>query len=126
MEPIASFEDTRPPPSEDQFTKSIESYTSAIPSSSYLGVAMGAMALSFICQATGRGKWGNFIAQWVPTWLTIGLYNKLVKLEGHDRFDRGVVEPLGEYSCTFCDSRFSLQSDLEKHQKHCSARTTVS
>jgi hypothetical protein len=32
---------------------------------------------------------GNFIAQWVPTWLIIGLYNKLVKLEGHDRFDRG-------------------------------------
>jgi hypothetical protein len=25
----------------------------------------------------------------VPTWLIIGLYNKLVKLEGHDRYDRG-------------------------------------
>ena len=37
----------------------------------------------------GRGKWGNFIAQWVPTWLIIGLYNKLVKLEGHDQSDRG-------------------------------------
>jgi hypothetical protein len=30
-------------------------------------------------------KWGNFIAQWVPTWLIFGLYNKLVKLEGHQR-----------------------------------------
>jgi predicted PurR-regulated permease PerM len=30
-----------------------------------------------------------FIAQWVPTWLIIGLYNKLVKVEGHDQFDRG-------------------------------------
>jgi hypothetical protein len=37
----------------------------------------------------GRGKWGNFIAQWVPTWLIIGLYNKVVKQEGHDQFDRG-------------------------------------
>jgi hypothetical protein len=37
----------------------------------------------------GRGKWGNFIAQWVPTVLTLGVYNKLVKFEGHDRFDRG-------------------------------------
>jgi hypothetical protein len=39
----------------------------------------------------GRGKWGNFIAQWVPTWLVIGLYNKLVKLEGHDRYDRAAT-----------------------------------
>jgi hypothetical protein len=46
------------------------------------------MALSVACQVTGRGKWGNFIGQWVPTWLIIGLYNKLVKLEGHDRYDR--------------------------------------
>jgi hypothetical protein len=78
-----------PRPTEDQFTKTIESYTAAIPSSGYLAVAIGAMGLSLACQVAGRGKWGNFIAQWVPTWLIIGLYNKLVKLEGHDRFDRG-------------------------------------
>jgi hypothetical protein len=78
-----------PPPTEDQFTKTIESYTAAIPSSGYLAVAIGAMAVSLLCQVTGQGKWGNFIAQSVPTWLIIGLYNKLVKLEGHDRFDRG-------------------------------------
>ncbi len=74
---------------EDQFTKTIEAYTAAIPSSTYLGVAIGAMALSLLCQVTGQGKWGNFIAQWVPTWLIIGVYNKLVKLEGHDQYDRG-------------------------------------
>jgi len=78
-----------PRPTEDQFTKTIESYTAAIPSSGYLAVAIGAMWLSLACQLAGRGKWGNFIAQWVPTWLIIGLYNKLVKLEGHDRYDRG-------------------------------------
>jgi hypothetical protein len=74
---------------EDEFTRTVEEYTSAIPSSAYLGVALGAMALSLLFQLTGQGKWGNFIAQWVPTWLIIGLYNKLVKLEGHDQFDRG-------------------------------------
>ena len=79
----------RPSQTEDQFTKTIESYTAAIPSTGYLAVAIGAMAISLMCQVTGQGKWGNFIAQWVPTWLIIGLYNKLVKLEGHDRFDRG-------------------------------------
>jgi hypothetical protein len=74
---------------EDQFTKTVEKYTAAVPSSAYLGVAIGAMGLSLLCQMTGRGKWGNFIAQWAPTWLILGLYNKLVKLEGHDQSDRG-------------------------------------
>lgn len=78
-----------PRPTEDQFTKTIETYTAAIPSSAYLAVAIGAMAFSLMCQVTGQGKWGNFIAQWVPTWLVLGLYNKLVKLEGYDRHHRG-------------------------------------
>ena len=58
-------------------------YTAAIPSSTYLAVAVGAMAVSLVAQLTGRGKWGNFIAQWVPTWLLLGVYNKIVKTEGH-------------------------------------------
>ena len=75
---------------EDEFTKTLEGYTSTIPSSAYLGVACAAMGASLVFQLAGRGKWGNFIAQWVPTWLLFGLYNKLVKLEGHDQFDRRV------------------------------------
>jgi hypothetical protein len=73
---------------EDQLSKTLEKYTAAIPSSGYLAVAVGAMAASLALQLVGRGKWGNFIAQWVPTWLVIGLYNKIVKLEGHDHADR--------------------------------------
>ena len=120
-EQISELGDSQQPSeTEDRFTKSLEEYTSAIPSSAYLGVAIGAMALSVICQVTGRGKWGNFIAQWVPTWLIIGVYNKLVKLEGHDHTDH---EQLGEYKCEFCDSKFSLAEDLRSHQKHCNLRT---
>jgi hypothetical protein len=76
-------------PTEDELTKTVEKQTASIPSSAFLGVAIGAMALSLAFQIGGQGKWGNFIAQWVPTWLIIGLYNKIVKLEGHDRMDRG-------------------------------------
>ena len=75
--------------SEDRFTKTVEEYTGAVPSSAYLGIAVAAMAASLAFQLAGQGKWGNFIAQWVPTWLIIGLYNKMVKLEGHDQSDRG-------------------------------------
>lgn len=56
-----------PKPTEDQFTKTIEECTALIPSSAYLGVAVAAMGVSLLCQVAGRGKWGNFIAQWVPT-----------------------------------------------------------
>jgi hypothetical protein len=80
-----------PKPTEGEVTKTIEDYTASIPSSAYLGVAVAAMGLSLLCQISGKGKWGNFIAQWVPTWLIIGLYNKLVKVEGHDQIDRGGV-----------------------------------
>jgi hypothetical protein len=80
------------PPSaavEDSFTRSLEQYTAPVPSSAYLAVALGAMGLSLLFQVTGRGKWGNFVAQWVPTWILFGVYNKLVKLEARDRGERG-------------------------------------
>ena len=69
-----------PKATEDQVTKTMESYTAAVPSSAYLAVAIGAMGLSLVSHVAGSGKWGNFIAQWVPTWLVLGLYNKLFKL----------------------------------------------
>ena len=79
-----AFEIEQPRKREDSLTTTVEAYTASVPSSAYLGVAVGAMALSLAFQLAGRGKWGNFLAHWVPTWLIIGLYNKLVKLEGHD------------------------------------------
>jgi hypothetical protein len=115
-----------PQPREDDFTRSIEEYTSALPSSAYLGIALGAMGLSLVLQMRGDGKWGNFIGQWVPTWLLIGLYNKLIKLEGHDRTDNWSAEELGAFKCEYCDSNFSLQSDLENHRGHCAAAQRVS
>ena len=44
----------RPSLTEDEFTKSIEDYTASIPSSAFLGVAVAAMALSFVLQAGGQ------------------------------------------------------------------------
>jgi hypothetical protein len=31
-----------------------------------------------------RKDTGSFVGMWVPTILLLGIYNKLVKLEGHD------------------------------------------
>jgi hypothetical protein len=69
---------------EDGLTKMIESQTEAIPSVAFLGVALGAMALSWLFLATGRRNIANFIGQWVPTVLIMGLYNKTVKQRGSE------------------------------------------
>ena len=87
---ITDYVGAPPSQTEDNVTKTIERYTAGIPSSAFLAVAVGAVGLSLLSQLAGRGKWGNFIAQWVPTLLITGVYNKLVKLEGHDQTDRGI------------------------------------
>ena len=48
-----------PRPTEDQFTKTIESYTAAVPSTGYLAVAVGAMGLSLACQVAGKREMGK-------------------------------------------------------------------
>jgi hypothetical protein len=76
-------------PREDEVTKGLERYTAAIPPSAFLAAAVGAIGVSLLAQLGGRGKWGNFVAQWAPTLLLMGVYNKLVKVGGHDQADGG-------------------------------------
>ena len=65
-------------------TKMIESQTARIPSGTFLTAGIGAIALSWLFLAGGRRNIANFIGLWVPTILIMGVYNKLVKLEGSD------------------------------------------
>lgn len=69
---------------EGTLTKQIEYYTSQVPSGTYLSVALGSMGLSLALRLAGQKQAANFVGQWVPTILILGLYNKLVKLEGSD------------------------------------------
>ena len=69
---------------EGETTKAIESYTPQIPSGVYLTLAIGSMAASLVLMAMGRRNVANFIGQWAPTILIMGLYNKLVKVEGSE------------------------------------------
>jgi hypothetical protein len=69
---------------EGTITKSIESLTSQVPSGTYLSLAVGAIGLSLALQLAGRKEAANFVGHWVPTILILGLYNKLVKLEGSE------------------------------------------
>jgi hypothetical protein len=69
---------------EGRMTKEIEYYTNQIPSGTYLSLAIGSIGLSLALQLTGRKHAANFVGQWVPTILLLGLYNKMVKLHGSE------------------------------------------
>lgn len=71
--------------SEGPVARMIEEQTARLPSDTFLWTACGAMAASLVLQMTGRKATANFIGQWAPTILIMGLYNKLVKVQGHDR-----------------------------------------
>ena len=64
---------------EDRLTESVERRTAKVPSLAFLGLAVGAMAASAALVLTGRKQLGNFVGQWAPSILIMGLYNKLAK-----------------------------------------------
>jgi hypothetical protein len=74
---------------EGRVTTKLEERTSKIPSGAYLGLAIGSMALSAGFMVAGKRQIANFIGQWVPSLLVIGLYNKVVKLEHEMGFGGG-------------------------------------
>ncbi len=76
------------PHSEGKLTRQIEEQTAKVPSVGYLSLAVGSMLLSAGFAFTRRRDIANFIGLWVPSLLLIGVYNKLVKLEGSDMYSR--------------------------------------
>ncbi len=69
---------------EGEITKVIEHYTSQVPSGVYLSLAVGSIGLSLGLRAFGQKNAATFVGHWVPTILLLGLYNKLVKIEGSE------------------------------------------
>jgi len=81
-------------PREGPIARKIESVTSQLPSDAFLWASVGSMLVSLGLQLTGNRKTqhvSNFIGQWAPTLLILGLYNKLVKVAGHDRPSSRIV-----------------------------------
>lgn len=73
---------------EDEFTGSIERYTSGVPSTAYLGMAIGSMAGSAVLKILGKNDWALFVGQWAAPFLLMGVYNKMVKQHGSDAYSR--------------------------------------
>lgn len=71
--------------SEGTVAKAIEKQTAKLPSDAFLWMAVGAIGASAALQMMGNRHGSLFVGQWAPTFLILGLYNKLVKQHGSDR-----------------------------------------
>lgn len=71
-------------PNEGVVTKAIEKQTAKVPSVVYLAAALASMAGSLTLKLMGRKSSALFIGQWAAPFLLLGIYNKIVKTEGHD------------------------------------------
>lgn len=68
--------------------KAIEEQTSKLPSDLFLYASLAAMGTSLTLKCLGKSNNALFVGQWAAPFLLLGLYNKLVKLEGHDAQDK--------------------------------------
>ena len=69
---------------EGQLAKTIEEQTAKLPSDLFLWAALGSMGASLSLGLMGKKHASLFVGQWAAPFLIMGLYNKIVKVEGHD------------------------------------------
>jgi hypothetical protein len=65
--------------------RTIEEQTAKLPSDLFLWAAGASILGSLFLQINGQRERSVFVGQWAPTFLILGLYNKLVKVAGSDR-----------------------------------------
>ncbi|MCO6431527.1 MAG: hypothetical protein J5J00_11760 [Deltaproteobacteria bacterium] len=69
---------------EGSLTKATEYFTSSIPSGTFLTLAITTLGTAAALRYFGQHRDASLVAQMVPAILILGLYNKLVKLEGSE------------------------------------------
>ena len=69
---------------EGRVARSIEQQTAKLPSDLFLWAAFGSIAGSLAFNMGKKPHAALFVGQWAPTFLLLGIYNKLVKLHGSE------------------------------------------
>lgn len=80
--------------SEGKVAKAIETQTAKLPSDTFLWAALGSMAVSATLKVFGKSHTALFVGQWAAPFLLLGIYNKIVKVEGSD----AESHPISRYS----------------------------
>lgn len=70
---------------ESRLGSAIERRSAKVPSDLFLWLGAGSIIGSLAVFATGRRQEGVFVGMWAPTFLLLGIYNKLVKQLGPER-----------------------------------------
>ncbi len=65
---------------ESELTRLLEQQAAKLPSDVFLFGALAAMGASVALELSGRSQLARFVGMWPPVLLTMGTYNKLVKL----------------------------------------------
>jgi hypothetical protein len=70
---------------EGRVARAIEEQTAKLPSDVFLWASLGSMAASLTLKLMRKDDMALFVGQWAAPFLLLGLYNKVVKIEGHDK-----------------------------------------
>ena len=73
-----------PEKKEGKLATMIEEQTAKLPSDTFLWASVTCMAASLTLKLFKSDHLALFIGQWTAPLLLFGIYNKIVKLEGHD------------------------------------------
>jgi len=70
---------------EDGMTRALEYQSARVPSDIWLFAALGSMAAALALRMNDKKDQSLFVGQWAAPFLLIGVYNKLIKINGSDR-----------------------------------------
>ena len=76
---------------EGPIARTLEQQTAKLPSDLFLWAAVGSIIASLVLKVVDKRHDSTFVGQWAPTFLLLGIYNKLVKQHGSDRLDNRVA-----------------------------------
>lgn len=69
--------------SERMAARGIERQAAKLPTDFFLWSALGSIIGSLALEFAGKKDDATFVGQWAPTFLILGLYNKIVKIVSH-------------------------------------------
>jgi hypothetical protein len=71
------------PEREGPVGRAVENYSAKVPSDIFFWAAAGSVLASLALKASKRNHEALFVGQWAPTFLVLGLFNKLVRSYRH-------------------------------------------
>ncbi len=69
---------------EGPVAETIEQETAKLPSDVFLWASIGSMTASLILKILKKNDTALFVGQWAAPFLLFGVYNKIIKVGGHD------------------------------------------